>query len=80
NLENVVRTLMEAPLNLTATGAAKELPLVDRIEVLSEILTQVLQKPYKEKAYDLKLKMDQGNLSALKEYTAIQKEILSSDQ
>ena len=80
NLENVVRTLMEAPLNLTATGAAKELPLVDRIEVLSEILTQVLQKPYKEKAYDLKLKMEQGNLSALKEYTAIQKEILSSDQ
>ena len=72
--DSIVRKLINAPLNLTQPDGS-DIPFNDRVDYFVQLLIEVISKPLKDKAEELKIKMRQGDNDALAKYSLLQKKM-----
>ncbi|MGN0902271.1 MAG: toprim domain-containing protein, partial [Succinivibrio sp.] len=76
--ERIVRQLINAPLKTTIDKGV-ELTFVQKIDYFAELMSDVLTEPLKQRAQYLKMRISQGDRSALEEYTMMQTKILARE-
>lgn len=69
--DSIVRKLISAPLIITHQDGS-DIPFNDRVDYFVQLLIEVISKPLKDKADELKIKMNQGDNEALAKYSLIQ--------
>ena len=72
---STVRKLISAPLLITHQDGS-DIPFNDRVDYFVQLLIEVISKPLKDKAEELKIKMNQGDNEALAKYSLIQNKMV----
>ena len=70
-----MRKLISAPLLITHQDGS-DIPFNDRVDYFVQLLIEVISKPLKDKAEELKIKMNQGDNEALAKYSLIQNKMV----
>ena len=63
------------PLLITHQDGS-DIPFNDRVDYFVQLLIEVISKPLKDKAEELKIKMNQGDNEALAKYSLIQNKMV----